>query len=44
MVDDRYLGGKGDIAVTGNSSANLERWSAWVAAADDHDCHMIAQL
>ncbi|KAH6988447.1 hypothetical protein EDB80DRAFT_755890 [Ilyonectria destructans] len=44
MVDDRYLGSAGDVAVSGSSSAIVERWSAWAKATQGHGCHLIAQL
>jgi hypothetical protein len=44
MISDDYLGSMQDVAVTGSTSAILENWSAWAAAAQGQGCHMIAQL
>ncbi len=43
MVDDRYLGGPRDVAVSETGPSALRRWSAWTRATRGHDCHMIAQ-
>lgn len=45
MVDDRYLGGKGDVAVHPISTPEaMEKWRVWARTAGGHDCQMIAQL
>ncbi|KAL2202239.1 NADH:flavin oxidoreductase/NADH oxidase-like protein [Sarocladium strictum] len=44
MVDEKYLGAPGDVAVPKDVAAALELWTAWAQVARAHDCHMIAQL
>ncbi|KAH7024516.1 uncharacterized protein B0I36DRAFT_434228 [Microdochium trichocladiopsis] len=47
MVDDRYTGGEGDVAVPSTAAwreETLHTWTAWAQAGAKDGCHMIAQL
>ena len=44
MVDEKYLGSAGDVAVSGPDSRIIQRWTAWCKVVRKHDCRMIAQL
>ncbi|KAH6869484.1 hypothetical protein B0T10DRAFT_533849 [Thelonectria olida] len=44
MVDEKYLGSPGDVAVSGPDSTILEGWTAWTKGVHEHGCHIIAQL
>ncbi|KAH8649732.1 hypothetical protein BGZ60DRAFT_463079 [Tricladium varicosporioides] len=44
MVDDRYLGSKGDVAVSGPDSVIVEHWAAWTQLVREQGSIMIAQL
>lgn len=44
MIDERYLGGNGDVAVSCSDSATFEQWSKWTEAVRSHESIIIAQL
>lgn len=44
MVDDRYLGSVGDVAVSGPDSVIVENWAAWTQPVREQGSIIIAQL
>lgn len=44
MVDERYLGGPGDVSVSTSGESTLQEWSSWAQSTKGHGCHLIAQL
>jgi 2,4-dienoyl-CoA reductase-like NADH-dependent reductase (Old Yellow Enzyme family) len=44
MVDEKYLGSPGDVAVSGPDAAIVEGWMAWTKGVHEHGCRIIAQL
>ncbi|KAH7124647.1 hypothetical protein EDB81DRAFT_911683 [Dactylonectria macrodidyma] len=44
MVDDKYLGSPGDVAVSGPDSIIVEGWTAWAKSVREQGCCIIAQL
>lgn len=44
MVDDKYLGGPGDVAVSGTDSEIIQHWAAWTGGVREQNCSMIAQM
>ncbi|KAL6857601.1 hypothetical protein ACO1O0_005042 [Amphichorda felina] len=44
MVDDRYLGGPGDIFVSGLDSDMIKSWTSLTKAVHEQGCPIIAQL
>lgn len=44
MVDDRYLGGPGDIFVSGLDSDMIKSWTLLTKVVHEQGCPIIAQL